>query len=228
MGLTGVEQNNPSGDAAESDNNQVVFFDALMALPALSNSFEDNDNDDASSTALGLLANGSDAAASTTVGLLADGIDAPPASAEDADAKGAGLSNVDGNPVGSSATGNNGALGPPANGSAAPPALAAAPATSTGSAAPLASTTALGSLANANGLLGGHNAMDEGAGGNVGINVDDGATGDCLLGLMATGGVDPLASPTAHAAEAMQRHANPWNINMIFIDLMFHNVGSMA
>ncbi len=39
--------------------------------------------------------------------------------------------------------------------------------------------------------------MDEGASSNVGINVVDGATGDCLLGLMATGGVDPLASPTA-------------------------------
>ncbi len=39
--------------------------------------------------------------------------------------------------------------------------------------------------------------MDKGAGGNIGVNVDDGATGDHLLGLTATGGIDPLASPTA-------------------------------
>jgi hypothetical protein len=86
MGLTGVEQNNPSGYAAESDNDRVVFFKALTALPALEDSFKDNDDDDTLSTALGLLANGSNVAALTTVGLLADRINAPLALAEDADA----------------------------------------------------------------------------------------------------------------------------------------------
>jgi hypothetical protein len=45
--------------------------------------------------------------------------------------------------------------------------------------------------------LGGHNAIDEGADGNVGTLADDGAMGNHLLGLTATGGVHPLASPTA-------------------------------
>jgi hypothetical protein len=37
--------------------------------------------------------------------------------------------------------------------------------------------------------------MDEGVGSNANAPVDDGATGNCVLGLTANGGVDPPASP---------------------------------
>jgi hypothetical protein len=37
--------------------------------------------------------------------------------------------------------------------------------------------------------------MDKGVGGNVDAPVDDGATGNCVPGLTANGGVDPPASP---------------------------------
>jgi hypothetical protein len=40
----GVEQNNPSGDTAEN-NNDVVFFNAFAALPAVDNHVEADDND---------------------------------------------------------------------------------------------------------------------------------------------------------------------------------------
>jgi hypothetical protein len=40
-------------------------------------------------------------------------------------------------------------------------------------------------------------AIDEGTGGNVGTPIDDGAMGDHPLGLSATGGNKPSASPTA-------------------------------
>jgi hypothetical protein len=82
MGLKGVEQNNPSGDAAEFGNNHIVFFNALMVLQALDDFSQDNNNNDTSTTALGLLADGSNAVALTPVGHLVDGIDAPPALGE--------------------------------------------------------------------------------------------------------------------------------------------------
>ncbi len=138
-----------------------------MVLPALDNSAKDNDNDDASSNALGLMADESNAAVLTTVGHLADVINAPPASAatlgsladqsdlsEDADAMGPDPSSINEHPVGSGATGNDGALGLLANGSTAP----------------LALVTGLTIF------LGSNDAMDEGAGGDAGTSVDDGAT----------------------------------------------------
>ncbi len=188
IGLTEVDQNNPPGNAAELDNSWVIFYNTLTALPALNDSAKDNDNDDASSNALGLLADGSNVAALTTVGHLADVINAPLALAatlgspadrsnllEDADATGAGLGSVNGNPVGDGATGDNGALSLPANGSLAPPALVTAPAI----------------------FLGSNDAMEEGSGGNVGTPIDDSATGDRPIGVTVTGGINPSASHTA-------------------------------
>ncbi len=181
-----------------------------MALPDLDNFVEDDDNDDALSPALGLLADGSNVVALTTVGRSANGVEAPPAlatplgppadlsdSSGDNDALGAGLGIVDGTPVGNGTTGINGALGSPSNGSVAPLALAPAPFTLLGSKAPPALTTALDPLADANGLSEGHNAMDEGVGSNVNAPIDDDATGNCVPGLTTNGGIDPLASPAS-------------------------------
>jgi hypothetical protein len=52
IGLTEVNQNNPSGNAVELDNTRVVFYNALTALPALGNSVKNDDYDDASSKLL--------------------------------------------------------------------------------------------------------------------------------------------------------------------------------
>jgi hypothetical protein len=203
-----------------------------MALPALDKPLKDDNDDDASPTALGLSANGSNAVASTTVSLAADRIDAPPALAEDENAAGAVPGGVDGIPVGDGATGNDGALGPPANRSALPPALAAAPAISTRRAAPLALPDALGSPADANSFAGGHvpskgagalaedgDAACAGSGGIDGIPVGNCATGnDGALGPPANGSTvsqalvaapaittrsaAPLASPDAFGSPA--------------------------
>jgi hypothetical protein len=51
--------------------------------------------------------------------------------------------------------------------------------------------------------------MDEGAGRNVAAPVDDGATGDRPLGLTATGGINPLASPTAPDSSDTRDNAPP-------------------
>jgi hypothetical protein len=203
MDVTVVEINNPPGDAKECNNNRVVLFNVSTALPALDEPLEDDDNDDALPTALGLLANGSNAVVTTTVSLAANRINAPPALGEDDNAAGAGPGGVDGIPVGNGTTGNYGALGPPANGSTVPPALAAAPAISTRRAAPLALPNALGSPANANGFVGGHipskgagalaeddDAACAGSGGINGIPV-----GNC-----ATGNDGPLGPPTNGSA----------------------------
>ncbi len=227
-----VEINNPPGDAKECNNNRVVLFDVSTALPALNKPLKDDDDDDTSPTALGLLANGCNAVASTTVSLAADRINAPPALAEDDDASGAGPGGVNGIPVGDGATGNDGALGPLANGSAVSPALVAAPAISTRRAAPLALPDALGSPADANGLAGGHvpsegagalaedgDAVCAGSGGVNGIPVgncatgDDGALGPPANGsavppalvaapAITTGSAAPLASPDALGSPA--------------------------
>ncbi len=146
----------------------------------------------------------------TTVGHSANGVEAPPAlaaplgppanlsnSSGENDASGAGPSGVDGTPVDDGATGDNGALGSLANGSAAPPALNTALTTFLGSNAPPALTTALGPPADANGLSEGHDAMDEGIGGNVDAPVEDGAMGNCVPGLTANGGLDLPASPAS-------------------------------
>ncbi len=219
---TEVERNNPSGDAKEYDDNPVIYFNALTALLDLNDFVEDDDNDEALSPALGLLADGSNAVALTTVGRSANGVEAPPAlaaplgppanlsnSSGDNDALGAGPGMVDGTPVGKGPTGINGALGSPANRRAAPLELAPAPFTLLGSDAPPALTTALGPLADANSLLEGHNAMDEGIGGNIDAPVDDGATGNCVPGLTANGGVDPLASPAGPNSPVTGRDAPP-------------------
>jgi hypothetical protein len=52
--LTEVERNNPSGDAKKYDDNPVVYFDVLTALPDIDDFIEDDNNDDALSPALGL------------------------------------------------------------------------------------------------------------------------------------------------------------------------------
>jgi hypothetical protein len=205
---TEVERNNPYGDAKEYGDNPVVYFNALTALPDLNGFVEDDNDDDALSPVLGLSTIGSNAVALTIVGHLANGVKAPPAlaaplgppanlsdSSGDNNASGAGPGGVDGIPVVDGATGNNGTLGSPANGSAAPPALATAPTTFLGGVALPELTTALGPLADANGLSEGHNAMDEGVSGNVNVPVDNGATGNCVPGLVVNGGVDPPASP---------------------------------
>ncbi len=145
---------NPPGDDKECEDNRVVLFNVLTALPTLDKPLADDDDDDALPTALGFLANESNVVASITVNLAANRINAPPALAEDDDAKGAGPGGIDGIPVGNGATGDDGTLGPPANGSAVPPALAAAPAISTRRAPPLALPNALGSSANANSFAG--------------------------------------------------------------------------
>jgi hypothetical protein len=132
INLMKVERNNPSGDAKEYDNNPVVYFDALTVLPDLNDFVEDNNNDEALSPALGLLANGSNAVGLTTGGRSTNGVEAPPALAAplappadlsnslgDNNALGAGPSIINGTPVGNNATGVNGALGSPVNGSAA-------------------------------------------------------------------------------------------------------------
>ncbi len=181
----------------------------LRALLDLNDFVEDNNNDDTLFPALGLLADRSNAVALTTVGRLANGVEAPLAlaaplgppadlsnSSGDNDALGTSPGVVDGTPVGNGATSINGALGSPANWSVAPLALALAPFTLLGSDAPLALTTALGPLADTNSLLEGHNAMDEGIGGNIDAPIDNGATGKCVPGLTANGGIDPPASPT--------------------------------
>jgi hypothetical protein len=202
-----VEINNPPGDAEECDDNRVILFDMSTALPALEEPLKDNNNDDASPTALGLSANRSNAVASTTVSLAVDRIDAPLALAEDDDAAGAGPGGIDGIPVGNGTTGDDGALGPPANGSAVPPALAVAPANSTRRASPLALPEALGSPANANSFAGGHvpskgagaSAEDDdaacaGSGGVNGNPVGNCTTSnDGALGPPANGGAVPPA-----------------------------------
>jgi hypothetical protein len=43
----------------------------------------------------------------------------------------------------------------------------------------------------------GHNAMDKGVGCNIDAPVDNDATGKCVPGLTANGGIDPLASPAS-------------------------------
>ncbi len=73
---TVVEQNNPPGDAAET--NDDVFFDALMGLPALDHSVETNNNNAMLTTSLGPLANADDVdTVLTLTGFLAFGVDAP-------------------------------------------------------------------------------------------------------------------------------------------------------
>jgi hypothetical protein len=227
-----VKINNPPGDAEECIYDRVVLFDVSTALPALDEPLKDDNDNDASPTALGLLANGSNAVALTTVSLADDRIDTPPALAEDDDAAGTGPGGIDRIHVGDGTTGNDGALGPPANGSMVPPALAVAPTISTRRAAPLALPDALGSPANANGFAGGHvpsksdgalaedeDATCAGSGGGDGIPVSNCATGnDGALGppangspvppaliatpAITTGSAAPLASPDALGSPA--------------------------
>ncbi len=190
------------------NDDPVIYFDALTALLDLSNFVDDNDDDDTLSPALGLLVDGNNAEALTIVGHLADGVKAPlvlsaplgPLANQsdlsgDNDISGAGPGGVDGIPVGKGATGDDGTLGSLANGYAAPLALLTAPTTFFGSDAPPALTTALGPLADAKDLSEGHNAMDKDVGGNVDAPIDNSATGNCVLGLTANGGIDPLAFP---------------------------------
>ncbi len=77
-----VEKNNPPGDAAETDNDTVVFYDALTGLPALDNFVETDDNDATYSIYPGPSADAGDVdMVSTLTGLPAFGVDIPLASA---------------------------------------------------------------------------------------------------------------------------------------------------
>jgi hypothetical protein len=141
IGLTEVNQNNPSGNAVELDNTRVVFYDTLLALPSLNDFAKGDDSDSHHPKLLASWLMGEMQQNLTTNGHSADVINAPPALAatlgspadqsnllEDADAMGTGPSSINGNPVGNGTTGDNGTLGLPANGSVAPPALVTTPA----------------------------------------------------------------------------------------------------
>jgi hypothetical protein len=81
-GLEGSKNNNPPGHAALPVDNQVDVSIAWTMLSPLIESDKDDEDDDASSTALGLEANGSDAttASATPLDRLVNGSKAPPAS----------------------------------------------------------------------------------------------------------------------------------------------------
>ncbi len=70
-------------------------------------------------------------------------------------------------------------------------------------------TTALGPLADAHGLLEGHNAMDKGIGGNIDAPIDDSATGNFVPGLTINRGVDPMAFPAGSNALVTRSDAPP-------------------
>jgi hypothetical protein len=80
--LEGSEKNNPPGHAVLPVDDQVNVSIAWTMLLPFVKSDEDNNDDDASPTALGLAADGSDATMASTTALdrLVDGSDAPPAS----------------------------------------------------------------------------------------------------------------------------------------------------
>jgi hypothetical protein len=117
--LAGIENNNPPGHAELPVDDQVDDSTArTMLLPLVETDKDDND-DDASSTALGLAADGSDATTASTTALdhSVDGSDAPPASMaaldlpangsdllEEGDATDAGSDGNDVGPAGGGAT----------------------------------------------------------------------------------------------------------------------------
>jgi hypothetical protein len=77
-----VEQNNPPGNVAETDNNTVVFYDALTGLPVLKDFVETNNDDATYSVYPGPSADAGDVdTVSTLPGLPAFGVDIPSASA---------------------------------------------------------------------------------------------------------------------------------------------------
>jgi hypothetical protein len=77
-----VEQNNPPGNAAETDNDTVIFYYALTGLPALEDFVETDDDDATYSVYPGPLADaGNVDTVSTLTGLPAFGVDIPSASA---------------------------------------------------------------------------------------------------------------------------------------------------
>ena len=80
--LNGIKNNNPPGHAELPVDDQVDDSTVQTMLSPLVESDKDNDNDDASSTVLGLAANGSNATTVSTTALdrSVDGSDAPPAS----------------------------------------------------------------------------------------------------------------------------------------------------
>ncbi len=119
---TVVEQNNPPGNAAETDNDTVVFYDALTGLLALDDFVETNDDDATYSVYPGPSANaGNVDTVSTLTGLPAFEVDIPSASAaslglpagrsnssRNDDVSGVGPDGIDGNAGGPA---NNCALG---------------------------------------------------------------------------------------------------------------------
>jgi hypothetical protein len=82
FGETVVEQNNPPGNAAETDNDTFVFYDALTGSPALDDFVETDDDDATYSVYPSPSANaGNVDTVSTLTGLPAFGVDIPLASA---------------------------------------------------------------------------------------------------------------------------------------------------
>ena len=195
----GVEQNNPSGDAAEIDEN-VVFFDAFAALPADDDDVAADDDDAMSNASLSPSADANDMESTPTPpGLSAVGIGAPSASVAslgpsagrgnspgNADVSGAGPDDVDGaaaSPVGDGASGVR-PLGLPAEGAVRPLASHGGP---IGSAVGDATSAAVPGDDDVPGM--GPDVVDAAEA----APVCDGASGDRTLGLPAEGAVRPLA-----------------------------------
>lgn len=81
LGVMEVDQNNHPGDAAETNDNSVLFYDALTALLALDDSVGADNNDATLTDYLGLTDVGDVDTVSILTGLSAFGIDAPSVSA---------------------------------------------------------------------------------------------------------------------------------------------------
>ena len=196
----GIEQNNPSGSTATEDDD-VIFFDALAALPAVNDPAAASNTDATSDASLGPSANVDDVEpASNLTGLSADGSDAPLASDASLglpagrsnmpgndDVLGVGPDDVDGNVAGLVGDGVSGdrPLGLLTGGNVGPQASPGGPNGSVDGIAPLAVETSLGLSAGRSSLQGDDDVLGMGPN-NIDGNVTDpgnGASGDHTLGL---------------------------------------------
>ena len=207
-----LNKNNPSGDRAENDDD-VVFFNAFAALPAVDDHVE-ADNDNAMLYAsLGPSADANDMdLMPTPPGLLADGIGAPLASEAclglsagrsnslgNANVSGVGPDDVDGKvaDVGDDASGDQ-TLGLSTKGDVSPPASPKGTLDWANGGAPSALDASLGLPAGRSNLLGDVGVFGMGpddVDGNVADLVGDGASGDSTLGLLTKGDVGLPAPP---------------------------------
>ncbi len=194
----GAEQNNPSGGAA-ADDNDVVFFDALAALPAVDDYLgpsADADDLDPASNLTGLSADGSGApsAPDASLGLLADRGNTP----ENDDVAEMGPDD-DGDVAdpGDGASGDR-PLGLLTRGDVGPQASSGGTDGSASRDAPLAAdASSLGLLAGWSTSQGDDGISGEGpddVDGDVANPVGDGASGDRPPDLSIGGNIDPLAS----------------------------------